>query len=139
MVQSKTEIYGTLEASVIIQLSFCLRWGLRTEWDFDKVAVMKRSMPVDREFWSKRLLGFAMGEVERGADAINKSLLRLPAAYRQLTFLNCARIVALKGFEEDITGLVQLRAKMDIEEGEAELLIDLAKQEAELFRSSQAL
>lgn len=129
----KIDAYSYLEASAVLQLSFCVRWSLRPEWDFDKIAIVHRNMGLPKR-WQSRIMGFAMSELENRSTNIEKAIKKLPPQYHEVVYLHCARIVALKGFEEDINSLVTLKGKLFISNSSADLLIDLAKQEAELIR-----
>jgi len=136
---SKLEAYAILESYVLIQLVFCIRYSLKPEWDLDKLGLLKSGLQLPSSHWLDRIISGALYDIQRDPSALQKAIAKLPAQHHEGVFLACARIVSLKGFEEDITQLVTLKESLAIEDYRAEMFIELASREAELIRMSLVL
>lgn len=134
----KGKVLATLERSevirslVIIHLSFCMRWSLKPEWDGKKILIVEGLLPKRdkvKEIWNE-----ACYEVSINQNAMLDAIRHLHPSLHEFTFLSCARIVSRAGFEEDARQLAELKEALGIPDDRADILIDLAKQEAFVLR-----
>lgn len=128
----RLEAYAALEAAAIVQLQFCKRHGLHVEWDNSKLLLLYDRFNVPKT-WRDRIIGLARNDASK-PGALEKAIQKLPAQFHETVFHSCACIVALQGFEADITMLVELKERMQIDDVRAEVIIDLAKGEAQMSR-----
>lgn len=128
-----------LPAVCLIQLSFCIRWSLKPEYDVQKVLVLKNNIQYQERSKLDKVWGACLVEVRSNANVMAEAAARLHPTLHDATFLSCARIVALKGFEEDCHRLEQLKDLLSIDNYKAEFMIELARSEAQIIRMGAAL
>jgi len=126
---------ANLRHSLIVMISFCIRWSLKPEWDIQKIMLLKGSLQFRERSALDKMWGECLIEVRTNAEAMAHYAQLISSEQHEAIYLMCARIVSLKGFEEDIQRLVQLKRLFFISDPTAEHLIDLAKQEAQLIRN----
>lgn len=123
-----------LSAVCVIQLSFCIRWALRPDWDIQKVMIAKTNLHYRDRTALDMAWGAALVEAKSNSHAMEDAAARLHHTLYDCTFLSCARIVALKGFEEDAQQLARLKELWNIDDQKADFMIELAKNEAKIIR-----
>lgn len=126
------EAQAALVRYMAVALTFCTRWGLKLEWDASKMALLKHLMHAKDEH-SLHYAALIEAMVLSKKSPIGEIVVELPSPYHESVFMLCARITAIKGFEEDARRLADLKSLLKIEDYHAELIIDLAKREALLL------
>lgn len=136
---SSTEAWQITEACYLVQLSFCVRWALKPEWDYQKLALMKSNARIGQSKQEDKLIGHCLYTLQNDRQSAIEAAARIAPDYRNATFMSCARITALKGFEEDALQLAQLKDLLRLSDSDADTIISIAKHEAQLIRMTASI